>query len=194
MLEVSSRGFQLDPLLAPMRDIHISALILNGRLQEALDLAMDPETNPAWAGPRAVQILMMRGQVELAVREVERTVRRTSWEIPGLVELLLDPSDTAARAAVVSQVTGRLDQLAHRLHWVALSHAGAHQVLLERYLEIARAGSNSHEWSWMPELAATRSLPEFVELVQAYGLPDYWSARGWPAFCRPADETGIECE
>jgi TolB-like protein len=193
MLEVSSRGFQLDPLLAPMRDIHISALILNGRLQEALDLAMDPEANPAWAGPRAVQILMMRGQVELAIREVERTARRTSWEILGVIELLRDPSDAAAREAVLRGLT-EAQWLAHRLHWVALSHAGENRVLLERYLEVARAGSNSHEWSWMPELAAIRSLPEFVELVQAYGLPEYWSARGWPEFCRPGGETGIECD
>jgi len=194
MLEVSSRGFQLDPLLAPLRDIHISALILNDRLPEALDLAMNPVANPVWAGPRAVQVLVLQGQLELAIREVERTGRRNSWEVREVIELLRNPADTAARDAVARGFFDENLWLQRRLHRVALNHAGEQRLLLDALLSIAHAGGNDMEWSWMPELAAVRPLPEFVELVEAYGLPEYWSARGWPALCRPAGEGGVECE
>jgi hypothetical protein len=111
-----------------------------------------------------------------------------------VIGLLRNPADTAARDAVARGAFDENLWLQKRLHWVALNHAGEQRLLLDALLAIAHAGGNDYEWSWMPELAAVRSLPEFVELVEAYGLPEYWAARGWPAFCRPAGEVGVECE
>lgn len=49
---------------------------------------------------------------------------------------------------------------------------------------------------WLPVLAEIRRQPEFIEIVQATGLPEYWQEFGWGDFCRPLEAVGdvaFEC-
>ncbi len=46
---------------------------------------------------------------------------------------------------------------------------------------------------WMPEMAAFRQRPEFVELMTQIGLPDYWREYGWPSYCQPTGDS-FTCE
>ncbi|MDJ0929456.1 MAG: hypothetical protein QNJ73_17590, partial [Gammaproteobacteria bacterium] len=46
---------------------------------------------------------------------------------------------------------------------------------------------------WMPSTAEIRQLPEFKDLVQDFGLLDYWQEYGWGEYCRPVGIDSFEC-
>ncbi len=198
MLEESTRGFRLDPLLAPLRDVHISALILNDRLEEALQLALDVDANVFWAGPRAVEILLLRGETELAIRQIERIGSETGGDFASLVELLRRPETPGALAALMEQLRsadsdtlgGAIDS---QMRETIAAVVGDPQAVLQLTLGEGGRRMGAHEWYWLPALAPTRASPDFAALVKSLRLPEWWAARGWPAFCRPVGADGFEC-
>jgi hypothetical protein len=42
--------------------------------------------------------------------------------------------------------------------------------------------------------APVRKTDRFKRLVHAYGIVDYWRARGWPDLCRPVGADDFECD
>lgn len=49
---------------------------------------------------------------------------------------------------------------------------------------------------WLPVVADIRRKPEFIEIIRATGLPEYWQEFGWGDFCRPLEAVGeisFEC-
>jgi hypothetical protein len=197
MLEESTRGFRLDPLLAPLRDVHISALILNERLEEALQLALDVDANVSWAGPRAVEILLLRGETELAIRQIERIASETGGDFASLVELLRRP-EAGALAALMEQLrSADSDTLGDYLDWqlraTIAATVGDPQALLQLTLGEVGKRMGAHESYWLQALAPARASPDFAALVKSLSLPEWWAARGWPAFCRPVGADDFEC-
>lgn len=161
---------------------------------EALDLAMDPDTNLLWTGPRRVQILLLLNQVELAIREIERFGRYAQVDVSGVIALLREPRNATARQRVID---GFLEFLpgalrGGRLPFVVLGHVGDHALLLENFIDRDPQSQNAGEWYWMPELEPARTSPDFARLVALLGLPAYWDERGWPDFCRPDGRGGAE--
>lgn len=201
MLEESSRGFALDPLLAPLRDAHLSALIMNGRLEEALQVALDPDANAQWTGGRAVEILLLRGEKELAVRQIERMADLLGAEAGTLIAALRAPDAAAARATLPA-IAERMeaasgDRRVPLVQWVMLwsvaAHLGESQLPLRLALADVAKGDAMNEWIWLPQLAPTRTDPRFKALVRELNLPAWWAERGWPPFCAPLEGEDFEC-
>ncbi len=79
----------------------------------------------------------------------------------------------------------------------AYMHVGAPERVLEFYEDEIRAGyfqPISTTWFWHPTYAAVRKTARFKNVVRDLGLVEYWSARGWPAQCRPMAGNDFACE
>jgi adenylate cyclase len=79
----------------------------------------------------------------------------------------------------------------------AYMHVGAPERVLEFYEDEISAGyfqPISATWFWHPTYAAVRKTERFKDVVRGLGLVEYWSARGWPAQCRPAGMGNFSCE
>ncbi len=51
----------------------------------------------------------------------------------------------------------------------------------------------SASFFWHPSFAPVRKLERFKAVVRKIGLVDYWRAKGWPEFCRPATADDFVC-
>ncbi len=50
--------------------------------------------------------------------------------------------------------------------------------------------------AWLPVAADLRRRPEFIEIIRATGLPEYWQEFGWGDFCQPLEavsDIAFEC-
>lgn len=61
-------------------------------------------------------------------------------------------------------------------------------------LSLAAMRRSPDLWAiWLPVVAEVRRQPEFIPVVRATGLPEYWREFGWGAFCQPIDLVNFEC-
>jgi TolB-like protein len=83
------------------------------------------------------------------------------------------------------------------LGFVAL-YAGAPDRALDFYETLAEAGypgmGNTPNFLWVPSFAPVRKTDRFKRLVRAYGIVDYWRARGWPDLCHPVGADDFVCD
>ena len=208
MLEISQRGYAMDPLLGPLFDVHLSALILNGRTQEALTLATSSELDSWWISERLVQIHLLQGNTGLAILELRRLsdyvseLQAEGLSEPGLgnfeayiqraLELLRNPDDQTLIRESLKRF--RSSSFWNLLDWLILTAVGADETdLLEAVIERIKRGRDLHEWYWMPEFTRMRQLPLFAELLELRNLPAYWDEVGWPDFCARTDSGDIRC-
>jgi TolB-like protein len=79
----------------------------------------------------------------------------------------------------------------------AYMHVGAPERVLEFYEDEIKGGyfqPISTTWFWHSTYAAVRRTARFKTLARDLGLVAYWSARGWPAQCRPAGANDFSCD
>jgi hypothetical protein len=55
-------------------------------------------------------------------------------------------------------------------------------------------GRNLAPGLWSARHAEVRRRPEFKDLLNRMGLPDYWRKTQWGQHCRPVGETDFECD
>lgn len=79
--------------------------------------------------------------------------------------------------------------------WVA-ARAGDTSELLASHEAYASAGYSLPvitAFLWHPAYAEARKTERFKAFLRKVGVADYWRARGWPEFCRPAGADDFVC-
>ena len=69
-------------------------------------------------------------------------------------------------------------------------YEGANE-LIARFDPLRRGNVLARLWS--SGLSGFRQTEYFRNLVEEFGLVDYWRERGWPPLCRPAGDS-FECD
>jgi len=101
---------------------------------------------------------------------------------------------TAPAKATSLQNLPRLDILGFVYLYV-----GAPERALEYYegtLESGAVGGagGDNGFLWHPSYAPVRKLERFKTFVRNSGMVEYWRAKGWPEFCRPAGADDFVCD
>jgi TolB-like protein len=74
------------------------------------------------------------------------------------------------------------------------AHIGALDRVMEYYEYGLRIGNvQGGDRVWDPVYAPLRKTDRFKKFIRAYGLVDYWRAKGWPDLCRPVGANDFEC-
>jgi TolB-like protein len=111
---------------------------------------------------------------------------------PGMTEAAAKILDSAPARAAAPAALPRLGNLSF-----AYMHVGAPERVLEFYEDEVKGDyfqPISTTWFWHPTYAAVRKTARFKTLARDLGLVEYWSARGWPAQCRPAGAGDFSCD
>ena len=89
-----------------------------------------------------------------------------------------------------------LPRLGDRLDFVYI-FIGAPERVLERFENDVAAGFSSPNLVtrlWSPIYAPVRKTERFKAFARNAGLVEYWRAKGWPAYCRPAGVDDFVCD
>ncbi|HLH99116.1 MAG TPA: hypothetical protein VKW08_28735 [Xanthobacteraceae bacterium] len=111
---------------------------------------------------------------------------------PGMTEAAAKILDSAPAKAAAPAELPRLGNLSF-----AYVHVGAPERVLEFYEDEIKGNyfqPISTTWFWHPTYAAVRKTARFKTLARDLGLVDYWTARGWPAQCKPTSGGDFSCE
>jgi TolB-like protein len=184
-----------------MRD-HLQAIeqfIINYTADTAEIIWLDGDTEKAVAmlqpfrPGRTLELALVQasagryGEAAVAIREMSAALYP-----PGMTEAAARILDSAPAKAAAPADLPRLGNLSF-----AYMHVGAPERVLEFYEDEVRGGyfqPISTTWFWHPTYAAVRKTARFKKLARDLGLVEYWSARGWPAQCRPAGASDFACE
>ena len=72
-------------------------------------------------------------------------------------------------------------------------HIGQPDRVVEFYEATLEAGYSGMAPLWHKAYEPVRKTEQFKALVQRARLPEFWRARGWPAFCRPTGADDFAC-
>jgi adenylate cyclase len=111
---------------------------------------------------------------------------------PGMTEAAAKILDSAPAKAPAPAELPRLGNLSF-----AYMHVGAPERVLEFYEDEVKGNyfqPISTTWFWHPTYSGVRKSARFKTLARNLGLVEYWTARGWPAQCKPAGSGDFSCE
>ncbi len=153
--------FELWPDYSFLREILIRSAFWTGRYDDGLKLLADPKT-------------AVSEQERVALAKALRAVAGHATVDPGLVEQLTKLGAESAAGGP--------------LFVTALAALGANgQALSLAAVQIQRDGSRALPVLFEPSLAVARRSPQFAQIVQRFGLVDYWrKSRRKPDFCKEA--------
>jgi len=207
-LAVSEKGYAIDPLLGPLVDSYVWALMDNGLHSRAIEViekwsrSTDPEEAALWwygplwkiiplmaSGNNAGAIAMAN---ELGPEHMAPPVRNA------IIELLENPADEQARDVLRTTISGErksdYDSDAFTSTLV-LIHAGDIDFTIDLIIADGRQYSFGNvEPIWSPIYAKFRQHPRFGEYLELLNLPEYWDQAGWPDICQRKDDGRIECQ
>jgi hypothetical protein len=72
-------------------------------------------------------------------------------------------------------------------------HVGEPSRVLDFYEGSIESGYLGIAPLWHKAYAPVRRTERFKRLVQSARLPEFWRARGWPAFCHPEGTDDFSC-
>lgn len=162
-----------------------------GRIEDALD-----EVARGWALGGYRPQLSMEGLVislsagdENVLRQwLQHAIEYTQPGARGIHEAMLDSLGDRERAL---QVLREAYDTSTSTDYFVIVWAGYYG---DTDLALAAMQRSPDLWAiWLPVVADARRKPEFIEIIHATGLPEYWQEFGWGDFCRPRGDTGIVC-
>ncbi len=122
-------------------------------------------------------------ELELLIKQVWPTTGRDPFWAAPVVGFLAGTVDReAALGAVRTGVeSGDIDT---GTWFVIYAYMGEHDLAFER-LEYLLADGPFGWWGqvWFPAMSGLRADPRFIELMDKYGLVDFWDEFGWPDRC-----------
>jgi TolB-like protein/Tfp pilus assembly protein PilF len=179
------RAYELDPV-SPIVNC-VLAVCHSVRGEDAPAMHHVAIARELGAGPLPI------GYVELfaQLRKGAYDAARTDWE-RAMTALRRDVSWVGPALAAMEDRT-RLDDAVQALERARASGAVAPNTLLLFYVLLGLADeayaiaeskvadhSLTHLWLFLPEAAALRADPRFLDLARRMGLVEYWQRNGWP--------------
>jgi TolB-like protein/DNA-binding SARP family transcriptional activator/cytochrome c-type biogenesis protein CcmH/NrfG len=162
---------------------------LNARLRER------PRNAPGFLSTFLGRMYAAQGRYAEAADAVKTAPRNRHPE--GAVEA----AERLLRTVPISSAGGsvqrlpRLDGGTEGLDFVYV-HVGAPELVMQEYEDSLAGGAAniaSFVLLWHPSYAPVRKTERFKAHVRAFGLVDYWRAKGWPDLCRPVGSDDFTC-
>jgi TolB-like protein len=196
-LAVGEKGFAIDSRLEPLRDVYFSALVANGRSEEALEKlhANGPLTSDGeWD---QVAPLLALGRTEDAINALKNMKDKGERELH-MIGLLENPGDSIAkdklRAELSPEKLGTYIGTNINPH-VVLSLAGDVEFAIDSMIALReRLGWGNIEGIWSPQYSLIRKHERWEEFLELVKLPEYWDQAGWPDMCARTDNGRIVCQ
>ena len=212
-LELSTRGYDLDPYMAPLAFAHASNLLVSNRPEDAarvinrsLPSGLTAEiylfTAGVMQGDRneannALNNMRVAAQSGMDTEERPETI--PFWQA-GLA--LLDDyqrefngeGDDASRERIRVAIIENPPHFPSDLLMLLGMEIGLETTVMDA---LSDHGGDPFQvengYLWEPFLLPLRNDPRFNEMIEMAGLPDYWRIAGWPDQCRPVGRDEFTC-
>jgi TolB-like protein len=211
-LVASTRGMQIDQHLRPLAMAHIEMLESNSRNAEAREVAAEVlsrgEGNrfawwaaiPVWLSPASDPQALTPPQPETD-EDWPDTTKNTGGFVDSITENRLSDEQLASLLETHHRETPDRGQ-GTRAWWTLgdlLMAAGEVDAVIQGDLARLESGGTSpgplmREFIWSPLYTEYRRHPDFLRLLEATGLVDYWDATEWPKWCQRDDAGVISCQ
>ena len=192
------RATILDPLQPDHTFLHATALLLNGKLDEAEKIARKAyESGMKPAAMALADIAYLRGESAKA-QELATVAMRP------LLRYLPEDEARFLLAGVFGSGETR-DKAVEKITLMAANDQGETSLFLPNFLimlgkpemafEVFEKNLFSHDQAffvalWGPYGKEARQHPEFQSFAKRAGLLDYWATHGWPDNCAPKADAG----
>jgi TolB-like protein len=207
-LAVAEKGYAIDPLLGPLADSYVWALMNQGQFGRAMEVieqwnrsTREEDIPPFWYEPVWKMIpLMASGNDAGAIAKAsnlgpEYIATDVRDAIIGLLENPeVVPARDILRATISGESISEYDNEAY-LSTLVLIHAGDIDFVIDLIISDGRKfNSGNVEPIWSPIYTEFRKHPRFGEYLELLNLPEYWDQAGWPDICQRKDNGRIECQ
>ena len=212
-LELSTRGYELDPYMAPLASAHASNFLASGRPVDAARVINRSLPNGLNASSYLFIARFLQGDRDEANNTLNnmRIAAQTGMDtedrpeaIPfwqaGLV--LLDDyqrefngeGDDASRDRIRVAIIEDPPYFPIDLLMLLGMEIGLETTIMD---VLSDHGGDplrvENGLLWEPFLLPLRNDPRFNEMIEMVGLPDYWRVAGWPDQCRPVGSDDFTC-
>jgi len=212
-LELSSRGYELDPYMAALAGAHVSTLLVTERSEEAATVINRSLPNGLNASAYLFIARFLQGdrdEANIALNNM-RIAAQTGMDTEDRPEAI--PFWQAGLALLNDyqrEFNGEGDDASRDRIRVAIIEDPPYfpiDLLMLLGMEIGLETTVMDVLSdhggdplrvengllWEPFLLSLRNDPRFNEMIEMVGLPDYWRVAGWPDQCRPVGADDFTC-
>ncbi len=207
-LSTAGEGYAIDPLLGPLVDAYVMALIANGQYARAIEVIEqwtrstgEVQKNPWWYEPFWKMLpLMASGNDAGAIAMANRLGPEIMPEpiSTAIIALLENPTNEQARDVLRTAIGGENSTYYDSNAWMAnlvLIHTGDIDFVIDDIIaEAQKFRFGNLEDIWSPIYAKLRQHPRFAEYLELVNLPGYWDQAGWPDICKRHDDGRIACQ
>jgi len=211
-LEISSRGYELDPYMRPLAIIYASALMSTGEQDAAMDIVNRRMERGFFLDLWEMQAHVINNDLDAlntvldrirVVAEAGMAQANDPDELPGWqagldllddIQIVFnDPENANSRERLRQALINDVPGFPNLLMQFAGMHAGLEREVIIHMTpdegEIIRSVASF----WETPFAGLWAMPEFHALVEMARLPEYWRIAGWPDQCRPIGTDDFTC-
>jgi tetratricopeptide (TPR) repeat protein len=198
LMEVTARGYAVDPYLSPLVEVYSYALMANGHTDQAIDILRQTIARGGadWLVDALATAYLAKGDGP-GLREVIAAAPIPQAEKTPALDALDRPDDSARVEALRSLMVAQWANAGYAkiiFPELVLLYLGRPDLVIENYRELMKRGNRVLEDPlFTPAYAALRANPDFPELLELAGLPDYWDQSGWPEFCKRNEDRSMTC-
>jgi TolB-like protein/Tfp pilus assembly protein PilF len=212
-LELSARGYELDPYMVPLASAHVSVLLASDMPEEAATVINRSLPNSLNASSYLFTARVLQGDHEQAdniLNEMRAAAvaGMESEDNPAFLPFwqagldLLDDyqrefngeGDDASRERIRAAIIDNPPYFPNDLLWLLGMKIGMESTVMDALSDHGGDPSRvNNGYLWEPYLQPLRNAPEYNEMIELVGLPDYWRIAGWPDQCRPVGTDDFTC-
>jgi tetratricopeptide (TPR) repeat protein len=207
-LSTAREGYTIDPLLGPLADAYVSALMFDGQYIRAMEvieqwnrLKGKAQIIAWWYEPYWKMLpLMASGDDAGAIAMANRLGPENMAEpiSTAIIAMLENPANEQARDVLRAAISGENRNYYDADAWMAnlvLAHTGDIDFVIDDIItEAQKFRFGNIEDIWSPIYGKLRQHPRFETFLELVNLPEYWDQAGWPDICQRKDDGRIECQ
>jgi len=207
-LSTAQEGYAIDPLLGPLADAYMMALMANGQYAQAIEVIEqwtrstgEVQKDPWWYEPFWKMLPLMASGDNAGAIAMANRLGPDNMAEPlriAIITLLENPANEQARDVLRTAVGGEKRAEYDPDSWMAnlvLIHTGDIDFVIDDIIaEAQKFRFGNIEDIWSPIYAKLRQHPRFAEYLELVNLPEYWDQAGWPDICQRKDGGRIACQ
>jgi TolB-like protein/Tfp pilus assembly protein PilF len=207
-LSTAQEGYAIDPLLGPLADAYVMALMANGQYARAIEvieqwnrLTEQTQIIAWWYEPYWKMLPLMASGDDTGAIAMANRLGPDNMAEPirtAIIALLENPANEQARDVLRTAISGENITYYDSDAWMAnlaLIHAGDIDFVIDHIIaDSQKFRFGNIEDIWSPIYAKLRHHPRFEEYLEILNLPEYWDQAGWPDICQRHDDGRIACQ
>ncbi len=207
-LSTAQEGYTIDPLLGPLADAYVMALIFDGQYTRAIEvieqwnrLKGETQIIDWWYEPFWKMLPLMASGDDAGAIAMAKRLGPDDMAEPirtAIIALLENPANEQARDVLRAAISGENRSYYAPDAWMSnlvLIHTGDIDFVIDDIItEAQKFRFGNIEDIWSPIYARLRQHPRFEEYLELLNLPEYWDQAGWPDICQRKDSGRIECQ